>query len=128
VPVAQFSSVDSLIHRDYAALFALVPAVAVGSIASFLLRDRAAAGRAGAAGGPAGELALAGVLLALMADRVEFDPLGYPQLAGVAARLVQPADGPESALSGRARRAAVDVLRPLALSTLLRASDWGTAA
>ncbi len=130
MPVAQLSSVESFIHRDYAGLFAAVPAVAIGSITTFFVRDRAA-GRAGAAAEDqtAGMLALVGLVLALMADRLEVDPLGYPQLAGAAGRLVPPVDGPESGPAGRARRAAADVLRPLALSTLLRAtSAWGAAA
>src|SRR5581483_6458835 len=31
---------DTFVHRDYAELFALVPAIAVGSIAAFMLKDR----------------------------------------------------------------------------------------
>jgi len=130
VPVAQLSSVESFIHRDYAGLFATVPAIALGSITSFMLRDRAAARRAGAGAGEstAGMLALAGVVLTLMADRLESDPLGYPQLAGAVGRLVAPADGPEAVPGGRARRAAADVLRPLALATLVRATALQGAA
>jgi hypothetical protein len=173
VPVAQLSSVESFIHRDYAFLFATVPAIALGSISAFVARDRATARAAqadAAQEGPGRELALAGVVLALMADRLEADPLGYPLLADAAARLVpftaEPADldsagdtraaraadarptlrsvsrsggrsvweteliagstgGPTGDLAGltsRARRAAVDVIRPLALSTLIRAA------
>ena len=127
MPVAHFSSVEPFIHRDYAALVSAVPVVALGSIATFVLRDRAAAAKTPAVAeyGPARELVLAGVVLALMADRLESDPLGYPQLAGAAARLV--ADQPAQSPIRRAQLAAVNVLRPLALSTLIRAAVWDLA-
>lgn len=128
VPVAQLSSVESFVHRDYAVLFGALPALALGSIATFVLRDRATAGRAAPAGtdrGPAGDLALAGVVLALIAERLDRDPLGHPRLARAAARLVEHAGPLDQAAA--ARRAAVDVLRPLALSTLIRAAVWGLA-
>ena len=128
MPVAQLSSVESFVHRDYAVLFGALPALALGSIATFVLRDRAAAGRpdpVGAVRGPAGDLALAGVVLALIAERLERDPLGHPLLARAAARLVDQA-GPLD-WAAAARRAAVDVIRPLALSTLIRAAVWGLA-
>jgi hypothetical protein len=135
---------DSFVHRNYAALFASVPALAIGSLAIFALRDRysAAAGpttSTAETGSPSEapqplrpdeELALVGVILAVMAERLEHDPAAYPLLACAAARLV-----PELAavtgssgwtgLTERARRAAVDVLRPTALSTLVRAATWG---
>lgn len=153
-------------HRDYAELFALVPAIAVGSIAAFMLKDRLSgeavqepaepaaqpgAGRATLAGTldealnswlgaefsllrPDEELALVGVMLAAMAEGIEHDPLAYPSLACAAACLV-PESGQADAAGGsgrrgwtglteRARRAAVEVLRPLALSTLVRAATW----
>jgi hypothetical protein len=152
----RFSAVaaaDSFIHRDYAAVFASVPAIAIGSIAFFVLKDHlaatasrgigadATAGNAGdafsawfAADGaslrPEEELALAGIVLVAMAERLEHDPAAYPLLACAAARLV-----PELASAGgwrgwtglteRARRAAVEVLRPTALSVLARAATWG---
>lgn len=129
MPVAQLSSVESFVHRDYAVLFGAMPAIALGSIATFVQRDRAAAARSAAAepdGGPARDLALAGLVLALIAERLERDPLGYPLLARAAARLVDQAGPPDRAVA--ARRAAVDVIRPLALSTLVRAAVSGLAA
>jgi hypothetical protein len=132
VPVAQLSSVESFVHRDYAVLFGAMPAIALGSIATFVQRDRTAAGRSksaeadgGLARGPARDLALAGVVLALIAERLELDPLGYPLLARAAARLVEQAGPLDRAAA--VRRAAVDVIRPLALSTLVRAAVSGLA-
>jgi hypothetical protein len=141
------SQVEPFIHRDYAALVAAVPALALGSLAVFAGRDRAARSAArtefgplsvgfGPAPRPAGredgaaELALVGVILAAMADRLEHDPAAYPLLACAAAHLVPPRQGPATGLgwtglTERARRAAVDVLRPTALSTLVRAATWG---
>ena len=151
----RFSAVagaDSFVHRDYAALFASVPAVAIGSIAFFVLKDRLAGTAAGgvgaasrgsaedvlgawlAAGGPSlspdEELALAGIVLATMAERLEHDPAAYPLLACAAARLVPELAGAAgwrgwTGLTERARRAAVEVLRPTALSVLVRAATWG---
>lgn len=146
------AGVDSFVHRDYSALFASVPAIAVGSIAFFMLKDYCAARSAGgdaatATGGvedalgswlkagaaalrPDEELALTGIVLAAMAERLEHDPAAYPLLACAAARLV-PAFADASGWRGwtglteRARRAAVDVLRPTALSVLVRAATWG---
>jgi len=160
---------DTFVHRDYAELFALVPAIAVGSIAAFMLKDRlsgeavpeilepvasADGGRATLTGTldealnswlgaefsllrPDEELALVGVMLAAMAEGIEHDPLAYPLLACAAARLVPETAQPDAAgvgdaggrrgwtgLTERARRAAVEVLRPLALSTLVRAATW----
>jgi hypothetical protein len=137
---------DSFVHRNYAALFASVPALAVGSLAIFALRDRYSAAVAGStatstaeAGSPPEapqplrpdeELALVGVILAVMAERLEHDPAAYPLLACAAARLVPKlasATGSSgwTGLTERARRAAVEVLRPTALSTLVRAATWG---
>lgn len=175
------TQVDALIHRDYAALIAAVPALAAGSLAAFAARDRAdkharrhaaaeealgaaALAHAAEAGDPeaaadallaglaaafghrattgagcaaAAELALIGVVLAAMAERLEHDPVSYPQLAHAAARLVPAAGVADRAasrpdpgwtgLTERARRAAVDVLRPAALSTLVRAATWSLA-
>lgn len=168
---------ETFVHRDYAELFASVPAMAVGSIAAFLLKDRlsgeavpkpgrpaepAAVESAQTGGGghptltgtldealnswigaefsllrPDEELALVGVMLAAMAEGIERDPLAYPLLACAAARLIPEAAQPEAAepagrrgwigLTERARRAAVEVLRPLALSTLVRAATWDLA-
>jgi len=152
---------DSVIHRDYAALFASVPALAIGSIAFFVLKDHLAAttsqgigadasnagAGAGALGAGAGdvlgawlaadgqslrpdeELALAGIVLVAMAQRLERDPAAYPLLACAAARLVPELPGAAgwrgwTGLTERARRAAVDVLRPTALSVLVRAATW----
>ncbi len=188
---------ETFVHRDYAELFASVPAMAVGSIAAFMLKDRLSgeavpkpcrpAQPAESAGTiesaqfesaqfesalfesarlestqPGGgratltgtldealnswigaefsllradeELALVGVMLAAMAEGIERDPLAYPLLACAAARLIPEAAEPEAAetagrrgwtgLTERARRAAVEVLRPLALSTLVRAATW----
>lgn len=144
---------DSFVHRNYAALFASVPAIAVGSLALFALRDRSAAAAGAAAAdqaaasatetGPSSaapllsrpdeELALVGVILAVMADRLEHDPAAYPLLACAAARLVPEVVGVTgwggwTGLTERARRAAVEVLRPTALSTLVRAATWGLVA
>lgn len=127
MPVAQLSSVESFVHRDYAVLFGAMPAIALSSIATFVLRDRAAAGRSESSAdtGAAQELALAGVLLALIAERLELDPLSYPLLAVAAAGLVDRAGAVDRAVA--ARRAAVDVIRPLALSTLVRSALCGMA-
>jgi hypothetical protein len=131
---------EDFVHRDYAALFGALPAIALGSLAVFALRDRAAGKRADGADGsgaapfsslrPDEELALVGVLLAVMADRLEHDPVAYPLLACAAARLVaaRPVGAVLTGLTERARRAAVEVLRPAALTTLLRAATWGLAA
>jgi hypothetical protein len=130
------NGIESLIHRDYAALVAAVPLIAAGAVASFAWRDR---GQAVADADEAQfseplprdlEYALIGVLLAVMADRLEHDPAAYPALADAASRLVPPgrrADaGPLgwTGLTERARRAAVQVLRPTALSTLVRAATY----
>lgn len=150
--------VDTFVHRNYAALFASVPAIAVGSVAFFMVKDFFAAivasrrtdadagtgtttgGAEDALGSWLGvdapplrideELALAGIVLVAMADRLEHDPAAYPLLACAAARLV-----PDLALAAdwrgwtglteQARRAAVEVLRPTALSILVRALTWG---
>jgi hypothetical protein len=142
---------DSFVHRNYAALFASVPVIAVGSIAFFLLKDFLANSKGADAATTTGgaedvlaswlgvdapslrldeQLALAGIVLVAMADRLEHDPAAYPLLACAAARLV-----PEFAtaaewrgltgLTARARRAAVEVLRPTALSILVRSLTWG---
>jgi hypothetical protein len=136
---------DSFVHRNYSALFASVPVLAVGSLAVFALRDRytATAGpTATSAAGPDSptgtapplrpdeELALVGVILAVMAERLEHDPAAYPLLACAAARLVPELVGVTGwggwgGLTERARRAAVEVLRPTALSALVRAATWG---
>lgn len=143
---------DSFVHRNYAALFASVPAIAIGSIAFFMLKDYIASvaskGTGGATAGdsagsieewlaaadapslsPDEELALAGVVLVAMAERLEHDPAAYPLLACAAARLVPEVAGVAgrrgwSGLTERARRAAVEVLRPTALSILVRAATW----
>lgn len=125
---------ESLIHRDYAALVAAVPLIAAGAVATFSWRDR---GAEAAVDEPVPEplprdleYALIGVLLAVMAERLEHDPAAYPSLAGAASRLVpdaaRAADGPFAwtGLTERARRAAVQVLRPTALSTLVRAATY----
>lgn len=137
---------EDFVHRDYGALFGAIPAVALGSLAVFALRDRATRAGEGAAPGPASatdaadalgaglrpdeELALAGVVLAVMADRLEHDPAAYPLLARAAAGLVAagPAGVRWTGLTERARRAAVDVLRPAALATLVRAATWSLTA
>jgi hypothetical protein len=147
-PVPLFSAafpggVAGFIHRDFAALYAVVPVVAFGSLAVFALRDRTA--RAGPDPAPAGEatpgtsgcaplrpdeeLALVGVVLAAMADWLEHDPARFPLLACAASRLVpERSDTAEprrwAGLTERARRAAVEVLRPTALDTLVRAAVW----
>ncbi|HEU5332090.1 MAG TPA: hypothetical protein VFU73_04990 [Actinocrinis sp.] len=136
------AGLEDLVHRDYAALVAAIPAVAIGSLAAFALYDRVARTGEGAASDPetatagdgalyAGlrhdeELALAGVVLAVMADRLEHDPVAYPLLARAAAGLVAagPAGARWTGLTERARRAAVEVLRPTALATLVRAATW----
>jgi hypothetical protein len=133
---------DSFVHRNYTALFASVPAIAAGSIAAFVLWDRYAAARSASPGSEAAdsestpplrpdeELALAGIVLAAMAERLEHDPAAYPLLACAAACLVPELAGAGgwggwTGLTERARRAAVEVLRPTALSTLVRAATWG---
>ena len=125
---------ESLIHRDYAALVSAVPLIAAGAVAAFAWRDRgrpAADDRPQAEPLPADlEYALIGVLLAVMAEQLEHDPAAYPSLAGAASRLVPPgqraAEGAPvlTGLTERARRAAVQVLRPTALSTLVRAATF----
>ena len=131
------NGMESLIHRDYAALVAAVPLLAAGAVATFGWRDRNP--------GPATdeqvepvlpalpqdvEYALIGVLLAVMAERLEHDPAAYPLLAGAASKLCPPgarsASGPHgwTGLTERAGRAAVQVLRPAALSTLVRAATY----
>jgi hypothetical protein len=149
---ADVAGVDTFVHRNFPALFASVPAIAVGSLALFALRDRhAASTSAGATTADSGtareafsawlgtdgpslrpdeELALAGVILAAMAERLEHDPAAYPLLACAAARLVPELAGATgwrgwTGLTERARRAAVEVLRPVALTTLVRAATWG---
>jgi hypothetical protein len=151
--VLDVAGVGSFVHRDYSALFATVPAIAAGSIALFVLKDYCAGARSKRVGGaattgsiedilgswldagttplrPDEELALTGIVLAAMAERLEHDPAAYPLLACAAARLV-PAFADASGWRGwtglteRARRAAVDVLRPTALSVLVRAATWG---
>jgi hypothetical protein len=143
------SHLEDAIHRDYAALLATVPAIALGSLTVFSLRERAEQNRTGRSGAeraaadgpnaaatpfpalrPDEELALIGVVLAVMADRLEHDPVAYPLLARAAAGLVaaRPAAGAVwSGLTERARRAAVEVLRPAALTTLVRAATWNLA-
>ena len=79
---------------------------------------------------PDEELAMAGIILVAMADRLEHDPAAYPLLACAAARLVPELAGAAgrrgwTGLTERARRAAVEVLRPTALSVLVRAATWG---
>ncbi|HWG24917.1 hypothetical protein [Actinospica sp.] len=130
------NGMESLIHRDYAALVAAVPLIAAGAVATFGWRDRGPARAAAAdeadsviAALPQDlEYALIGVLLAVMAERLEHDPAAFPQLAGAASRLVPPAylSGPHgwTGLTERARQAAVQVLRPTALSTLVRAASY----
>jgi hypothetical protein len=129
---------DNFVHREYYGLLAAVPALALGSLAVFVLRDRSRAGAAGNAAGdeartapalrPEEEWALAGIVLALMADRLEHDPVGSPLLACAASQLVPAARtaggrgaGPWTGLTERARRAAVEVIRPAALDALHRA-------
>ncbi len=136
---------ESLIHRDYAAFLAAVPLIAVGALAGFSLRDRGAApAGASSESAPAAsadlapgpplpqdvEYALIGVLLAVMADQLEHDPAAFPALAGAASRLVPPTQragaGPLvwTGMTERAGRAAVQVLRPAALSSLVRALTY----
>jgi hypothetical protein len=141
-------------HREWAALFAAVPVVTLGSLVLFALRDRGGANTAAEAGADAAkpmsstdapcgesgisalrlrpdeELALAGVVLAAMAERLERDPVTCPLLACAAARLVPESAGSaagrwvQTGLTERACRAAVEILRPVALSTLVRAATW----
>ena len=129
------NGMESLIGRDYAALVSAVPLIAAGAVATFVWRDRVSSDAAEA--GPAApplppdlEYALIGVLLAVMAERLEHDPAAYPSLAGAASRLVPPGQRPAegglgwTGLTERAGRAAVQVLRPAALSTLVRAATY----
>ena len=131
------NAMESLITRDYAALVAAVPLIASGAVATFAWRDRGLGSAADDAAEPAAaalppdvEYALIGVLLAVMAERLEHDPAAYPLLAGAASRLlpsaVRAAAGPQgwTGLTERARQAAVQVLRPTALSTLVRAATY----
>ena len=129
------NGMESLIHRDYAALVAAVPLIAAGAVATFAWRDR---GLTASAEEPEPlaplpqdlEYALIGVLLAVMAERLEHDPAAYPLLAGAASKLLPPealvGAGPHgwTGLTERARQAAVQVLRPTALSTLVRAATY----
>jgi hypothetical protein len=133
---------QTFVHREYYGLLAAVPALALGSLAVFALRDRHHADPAGEALGveaqpvlplrPEEEWALAGIVLALMADRIEYDPAACPLLACAAAHLVSTARtaggrslGPWTGLTERARRAAIDVIRPAALDALSRAVSAG---
>ncbi|HTJ72749.1 MAG TPA: hypothetical protein VL551_34740 [Actinospica sp.] len=127
------NGMESLIHRDYAALVAAVPLIAAGAVATFGWRDRGPAAADEAESVVEAlpqdlEYALIGVLLAVMAERLEHDPAAFPQLAGAASRLVPPAprSGPHglTGLTERARQAAIQVLRPTALSTLVRAASY----
>jgi hypothetical protein len=132
------NGMESLIHRDYAALVAAVPLFAAGAVASFVWRDRGLAAESDEAEPVAPplprdvEYALIGVLLAVMAERLEHDPAAYPTLAGAASRLIPPGQrlggGPQgwTGMTERARQAAVQVLRPTALSTLVRAVMYGS--
>jgi hypothetical protein len=139
------SGLQNFIQREYYGLLATVPALALGSLAVFALRDRARASTAGDAVGdeanaapalqPEEEWALAGIVLALMADRIEYDPAACPLLACAAAHLVSAAwtaggrgAGPWTGLTERARRAAVEVIRPAALDALSRALNSSTPA
>lgn len=129
------NGMESLIHRDYAALVAAVPLIAAGAVGVFTWRDRGrmqldADEPAPEPLPPDLEYALIGVLLAVMAEQLEHDPAAYPSLAGAASRLVPPGLRPAegalgwTGLTERARRAAVQVLRPTALSTLVRAATY----
>jgi hypothetical protein len=129
------NGMESLIHREYAALVAAVPLIAAGAVATFGWRDRSAVRTGPHAAAPVVEAlpqdleyALIGVLLAVMAERLEHDPAAFPRLAGAASRLVPPArrSGPQglTGLTERARQAAIQVLRPAALSTLVRAASY----
>ena len=131
------NGMESLIHRDYAALVAAVPLFAAGAVASFAWRDRGLAAEPDAEAEPDApplpldmEYALIGVLLAVMAERLEHDPAAYPTLAGAASQLipsgVRAGHGPQgwTGLTEQARQAAVHVLRPTALSTLVRAATY----
>ena len=131
------NGMESLINRDYAALVAAVPLIAAGAVANFAWRDRGAGPGADEPAEPVipalpqdVEYALIGVLLAVMAERLEHDPAAYPLLAGAASRLLPPGarlgSGPHgwTGLTERARQAAIEVLRPTALSTLVRAATY----
>jgi hypothetical protein len=128
------NGMESLINRDYAALVAAVPLMAAGTVATFVWRDRGSGAAADEQVEPVipalpqdVQYALIGVLLAVMAERLEHDPAAYPLLAGAASKLLPPealaGAGPHgwTGLTERARQAAVQVLRPTALSTLVRA-------
>jgi hypothetical protein len=130
------NGMESLIHRDYAALVTAVPLIAGAAVATFAWRDRGRAAVAEDEQDPLAalpqdlEYALIGVLLAVMAERLEHDPAAYPLLAGAASRLLPPGrrsgPGPHgwTGLTERARQAAIEVLRPAALSTLIRAATY----
>ena len=129
---------ESLIHRDYAAFVAAVPLIAAGALTAFSVRDRGERAGSASTDAPAPaqplaqdvEYALIGVLLAVMADQLEHDPAAFPALADAASKLVPPVQregaGPLvwTGLTERARRAAVQVLRPAALSSLVRALTY----
>lgn len=130
------NGMESLIHRDYTALVAAVPLIAAGAVATFGWRDRGLVSAEAADEADSVlealpqdlEYALIGVLLAVMAERLEHDPAAYPQLAGAASRLVPPGQrtGPSglTGLTERARQAAIQVLRPTALNSLVRAASY----
>ena len=134
------NGMESLIHRDYAALVAAVPLIAAGAVATFAWRDRGLSAQRPDTDEPVTaalpqdvEYALIGVLLAVMAERLEHDPAAYPTLAGAASRLLPTISGVRGGTPGpqgwtglteRARQAAVQVLRPTALSTLVRAATY----
>ena len=131
------NGMESLIDRDYAALVAAVPLIAAGAVATFVWRDRGSGAATDEQVEPVTpalpqdvEYALIGVLLAVMAETLEHDPAAYPALASAASRLVPPEQRSGggtlgwTGLTERAGRAAVQVLRPAALSTLVRAATY----
>jgi EmrB/QacA subfamily drug resistance transporter len=82
-------------------------------------------GGSGAGDVALGELALVGVVLAVLADRVEQDPAAYPALSRASARLLSDERSLAIAsLTRRAEVAAATVLRPAALRALVVAVAW----
>jgi MFS family permease len=125
------ATLEAFVRAFHSVFLVALPFGAAGLVLALALPERpfhdpAAPAAAPSAASENETLALAGVLLAVLADRVEHDPAGYPRLARAVAALTPhppPHDPAPAGLDGltlRARHAAATVLRPVALRTLIR--------